>query len=43
MKTIVPMPAQKRIALIAHDACKDDLLEWVQRNQETLRQQDMLA
>lgn len=43
MKTIVQMPAQKRIALIAHDARKDDLLEWVRRNQETLRQHILLA
>ena len=43
MKTISTMAPNKRIALIAHDARKDDLLEWVQRNQETLRQHTLLA
>ena len=37
------MPGQKRVALIAHDARKDDLLEWVQRNREALRQHLLLA
>lgn len=32
----ITLPAQKRIALIAHDGCKDDLLEWVKYNQGTL-------
>jgi len=30
------LPAKKQIALIAHDARKDDLLEWVKYNQELL-------
>ncbi len=30
------LPAQKRIALIAHDGCKDDLLAWVKFNLGTL-------
>jgi methylglyoxal synthase len=37
------MPQCKQIALIAHDARKDDLLEWVLRNREALRQHTMLA
>ncbi|MBN2147032.1 MAG: methylglyoxal synthase [Anaerolineales bacterium] len=34
--TTVPLPAQKHIALVAHDARKRDLLEWVQFNHDTL-------
>jgi methylglyoxal synthase len=30
------LPAKKQIALIAHDARKDDLLEWVKFNQDLL-------
>jgi methylglyoxal synthase len=43
MKTSKTMPQQKRIALIAHDARKDDLLAWVQRNREALRSHSLLA
>lgn len=31
------MAPQKRIALVAHDNLKDDLVRWCQRNEETLR------
>ena len=36
MKTHALLPAQKRIALIAHDSRKPDLLEWVTYNLEAL-------
>lgn len=34
---------KKRIALIAHDARKEDLLEWVQHNREELRPHKLFA
>jgi len=37
------MPARKRIALIAHDNQKTDLLEWARYNRDTLRQHDLFA
>jgi methylglyoxal synthase len=39
----VPMSAKKRIALIAHDSRKDDLLDWVRYNRDVLREHDLLA
>lgn len=33
----IPIPKQKRIALIAHDNKKDELLEWVKENIPILR------
>ena len=44
MSTIrVPMPVRKRIGLVAHDRCKEDLLARVAFNQEVLRQHDLSA
>ncbi len=39
----VRMQAQKRIALIAHDSRKEDLLEWAAYNREVLRQHRLFA
>jgi methylglyoxal synthase len=36
VKYTIPMHTQKKIALVAHDARKPDLLEWVQFNRGTL-------
>lgn len=38
-----PMPARKRIALIAHDNCKAELLEWARFNRQTLSGHDLYA
>jgi methylglyoxal synthase len=37
------MPRRKRIALIAHDNCKADMLEWARFNVETLRAHELHA
>lgn len=34
----VPLPTRKRIALVAHDARKSDLLAWVKFNRDTLNE-----
>ncbi len=39
----VELPKQKRIALIAHDASKPDLLAWVKFNQGTLSEHHLFA
>ena len=39
----VTMSAKKRIALIAHDSRKDDLLEWVGYNRAVLREHSLCA
>jgi methylglyoxal synthase len=37
------MPTRKRIALIAHDNCKTELLEWARFNRETLNGHELHA
>jgi methylglyoxal synthase len=37
------MPRRKRIALIAHDNCKADMLEWARFNSETLAAHELHA
>lgn len=39
----IPMLPRKRIALIAHDNKKQDILEWAKYNKEILRQHDLFA
>jgi methylglyoxal synthase len=39
----IPMSPQKRIALIAHDNKKQDMLEWAKYNNEVLRRHDLFA
>lgn len=39
----LPIRAKKRIALIAHDSKKDDLLEWAQYNRASLEQHKLFA
>jgi methylglyoxal synthase len=34
---------RKRIALIAHDNCKDELLEWARYNRDTLSRHELFA
>ncbi len=38
---IKELQAKKRIALVAHDGCKADLLEWVKHNRAELLQHDL--
>jgi methylglyoxal synthase len=39
----LPMHPRKRIALIAHDKKKDELLEWVKFNKEALKKHELFA
>ena len=39
----IAMHSRKRIALVAHDNKKQDLLEWARFNRETLEQHDLYA
>lgn len=42
-KMFAHMPARKSIALIAHDNCKVDLLEWARWNRQILMRHRLLA
>ena len=37
------LPAKKRVALVAHDGRKDDLLEWVQHNRAALAEHELFG
>jgi methylglyoxal synthase len=37
------MPSRKRVAMIAHDNCKGDLLNWATYNLDTLAEHDLSA
>lgn len=39
----IPMASRKRVALIAHDHCKNDLLEWARYNRGTLGEHELYA
>lgn len=43
MTDSVAMAVRKRVALIAHDNCKTDLLDWARYNRDTLAQHDLFA
>ena len=38
-----PLPARKRIALVAHDSKKEEMVTWASRHRETLAGHDLLA
>jgi len=39
----IAMSPRKRVALISHDNCKSDLLDWARFNQRTLVQHELYA
>ena len=43
MHDTIPMAHRKRVALIAHDNCKQDLLDWARFNRETLQAHQLFA
>ncbi len=43
MAKVLQMPMKKRIALVAHDPRKSDLLEWARYNAGTLSEHDLYA
>ncbi len=42
-RKIIPLQEKKRIALVAHDKKKDDLLEWALNNRDTLAGHELYA
>jgi methylglyoxal synthase len=42
-QTIMMMPEKKKVALIAHDNKKEDILEWVRYNRSVLKGHELLA
>ncbi len=43
MTNTIPMGPTKRIALVAHDHCKDALLEWARYNRELLARHQLFG
>jgi methylglyoxal synthase len=43
MPATVPIPARKRIALVAHDNCKAELIRWAREHRDALVAHDLLA
>jgi methylglyoxal synthase len=43
LMTEIESPARKRIALVAHDNMKDDLLQWVLDHREVLASHDLIG
>ena len=43
MRSVQPMPARKRVALVAHDHQKADLIEWARYNREALALHHLVA
>jgi methylglyoxal synthase len=43
MGKVIPMGTRKRIALVAHDNRKQDLLEWARYNRGTLAEHELYA
>lgn len=41
--SILKLPAKKRIALVAHDGRKDDLVDWVKHNREELSHHELFG
>ena len=41
--TLIPMATRKKIALVAHDHKKQDLMEWIRFNQGRLLEHDLFA
>lgn len=42
-RSVVPMAARKRVALIAHDNCKSELVDWARYNRGTLSGHELYA
>lgn len=43
MSQLKTLPEKKRIALVAHDGCKDDLLKWVKQNKDALEKHELFG
>lgn len=43
MENVIPMGERKRIALVSHDNCKRDLLEWARFNRDLLAFHELYA